>query len=195
MSVTEIRIAGFGGQGVMLAANSIGRAACIYAGGFATMTQNYGPEARGGASSAALVLSDEPILYPYTTKPDILMVLSQEAFTRFAPEMNPEGMLLIEHDLVPVSGIPSSTRVYSIPATRMAEELGKKIVMNVIAIGFFAAKSGLLTKEAYRSAIVDAVPAAARELNLRAFESGYDYGLRSGTLDESLEEMAEVVEE
>lgn len=190
MSVTEIRIAGFGGQGVMLAANIIGRAGCIYADGYATMTQNYGPEARGGASSAALVLSDEPILYPYTTKPDILMVLSQEAFTRFTPEMNSRGMLLVEQDLVRVSGVPGTTRVYSIPATRMAEELGKKIVMNVIAIGFFAAKSGLLTKEAYQAAITDSVPAAARELNLRAFEAGYEYGLRAGQLTDSLEVVA-----
>lgn len=190
MSVTEIRIAGFGGQGVMLAANIIGRSGCIYADGYATMTQNYGPEARGGASSAALVLSDEPILYPYTTKPDILVVLSQEAFTRFTPEMNPRGMLLVEQDLVRVSGVPATTRVYSIPATRMAEELGKKIVMNVIAVGFFAAKSGLLTKEAYRGAIADSVPASARELNLRAFEAGYEYGLRAGQLTDSLEAVA-----
>jgi 2-oxoglutarate ferredoxin oxidoreductase subunit gamma len=77
----------------------------------------------------------------------------------------------------------------------MAEELGKKIVMNVIAVGFFAAKSGLLTKDAYRRAISDSVPAAAKELNLRAFESGYDYGLRVGTLEESLEAMTEAVEE
>ena len=190
MSVTEIRIAGFGGQGVMLAANIVGRAGCIYADGYATMTQNYGPEARGGASSAALVLSDEPILYPYTTRPDILMVLSQEAFTRFTPEMNPNGMLLVEQDLVRVTGIPSATRVYSIPATRMAEELGKKIVMNVIAVGFFAAKSGLLTKEAYRGAIADSVPAAARELNLRAFEAGYEYGLNAERLTDSLETVS-----
>ena len=187
MSVTEIRVAGFGGQGVMLAANIIGRAGCIYANGYATMTQNYGPEARGGASSAALVLSDEPILYPYTTRPDILVVLAQEAFTRFAPEMNPGGMLLIEQDLVRVTGLPSSIRVYSIPATRMAEDLGKKIVMNVIAVGFFAAKSGLLTKDAFRSAIADSVPAAARELNLRAFEAGYEYGLHAEPLTDSLE--------
>jgi len=186
MPVTEIRIAGFGGQGVMLAANIIGRAACIYADGYATMTQNYGPEARGGAASSALIVSDEPILYPYTTNPDILMVLSQEALTRFAPEMNASGILLVEQNLVRVNGVPSTARVYSIPATRMAEELGKKIVMNVICVGFLAAKSGLLTKEAYRNAIADGVPAAAKELNLRAFEAGYEHGLRSH-LDESLE--------
>jgi 2-oxoglutarate ferredoxin oxidoreductase subunit gamma len=77
----------------------------------------------------------------------------------------------------------------------MAEDLGKKIVMNVIAVGFFAAKSGVLTKDAYRSAIADVVPPAHRDLNLRAFEAGFQYGLRAGTLEESLEEIAAVVEE
>ena len=191
MPVTELRIAGFGGQGVMLAANIIGRAACIHAGGFATMTQNYGPEARGGASSSALVLSPELILYPYTTSPDILVVLSQEAFTRFVPEMKKDGMLLVEQDLVRVTGLPGSTRVHSIPATRMAEDLGRKIVMNVITVGFFAAKSGILPKEAYLKAIADAVPQKAMDLNLRAFEAGYDYGLRPHH-DESLEAEAAV---
>jgi 2-oxoglutarate ferredoxin oxidoreductase subunit gamma len=190
MPVTEVRIAGFGGQGVMLAAEIIGKAACIYAGGYATKTQNYGPEARGGASSSALVLSDEPILYPYTTRPNILVVLSQEAFSRFVPEMDPKGTLLVEQDLVRVSGVPAGTRVYSIPATRMAEELGKKIVMNVIVVGFFAAKSGLLSKDDYRSAIADSVPKSALDLNLRAFEAGYAYGSRPEGHEESLEAFA-----
>lgn len=194
MPVTGIRIAGFGGQGVMLAANIVGRAACIYAGGYATMTQNYGPEARGGASSAALVLSDEPILYPYAPHPDILMVLAQEAFTRFVPEMNPAGILLVEQDLVRLTGVPGTVRVYSIPATRMAEELGKKIVMNVIAVGFFAAASGLLPKESYARAIADSVPAAHLDLNLRAFETGYQYALSAAPLEESLEAAAMIEE-
>jgi 2-oxoglutarate ferredoxin oxidoreductase subunit gamma len=133
------------------------------------------------------VLSDEPILYPYTTQPDILVVLSQEAFSRFVPEMKPDGMLLVEQDLVRVTGLPGNARVHSIPATRRAEELGRKIVMNVIAVGFFAAKSGLLPKEAYRNAIADAVPAKALDLNLRAFETGYEFGLRPGGHEQSLE--------
>jgi 2-oxoglutarate ferredoxin oxidoreductase subunit gamma len=174
----------------MLAANIVGRAACIYAGGYATMTQNYGPEARGGASSAALVLSDEPILYPYAPHPDILMVLAQEAFTRFVPEMNPNGILLVEQDLVRVTEVPGTVRVYSIPATRMAEELGKKIVMNVIAVGFFAARSALLPRESYEKAIADSVPAAHLDLNLRAFDAGYRYSLSAAPLEESLEAAA-----
>ncbi len=84
MRLTEIRIAGFGGQGVILSAILLGKAASIYENGFATMTQNFGPEARG-ACSAQLVLSDSPVLYPYVTRPDIMVIMSQEAYNRFAP--------------------------------------------------------------------------------------------------------------
>ncbi len=176
MSVTEIRIAGFGGQGVMLAADIVGKAACIYAGGYATKTQNYGPEARGGASSSALVLSDEPILYPYTTHPHILVALSQEAYTRFAPEMDPNGILIIEQDLVTLGPeLPDTVQVYRIPATRMAEELGRKIVMNVIVVGYFAAVFGKLPKQAFLDSVTESVPEKALALNLRAFEAGYSW--------------------
>jgi 2-oxoglutarate ferredoxin oxidoreductase subunit gamma len=174
MPVTEIRIAGFGGQGVMLAADIIGKAACIHAGGYATKTQNYGPEARGGASSSALVLSDQPILYPYTTRPGILVALSQEAYTRFAPEMDPHGILIVEDDLVTIGPeTPATVRVCRIPATRMAEELGRKIVMNVVVVGFFAAVSGVCPKQAFLDSVTESVPEKALALNLRAFEAGY----------------------
>ena len=191
MRLTEIRIAGFGGQGVMLAANIIGKAVAIHGGGYATMTQNYGPEARGGASSSQLVLSPEPILYPYTTRPDVLLALSQEAYTRFAGDMTPTGLLLVEEDLVRVSDLPAGVRLYSTPATRMAEELGKKMVMNVITVGCFAAKTGLVPKQAYINAVRESVPAAHRDLNVRAFERGYDYGMDGGRLAESLEQVGE----
>ena len=77
MQLIEVRIAGFGGQGVILSAIILGKAASIFQGEFATMTQNFGPEARGGACSAQLVLSNSPILYPYVIRPDILVVMSQ----------------------------------------------------------------------------------------------------------------------
>jgi 2-oxoglutarate ferredoxin oxidoreductase subunit gamma len=87
LQLTELRIAGFGGQGVILSAIILGKAASIHQGAYATMTQNFGPEARGGACSAQLLLSDQPILYPYVTQPDIMVVMSQEAYTRFVPEL------------------------------------------------------------------------------------------------------------
>jgi 2-oxoglutarate ferredoxin oxidoreductase subunit gamma len=88
------------------------------------MTQNFGPEARGGARSAQLALSDSLVLYPYVTRPDILVVMSQEAYNRFAHELKPEGLLIVEEDLVRVSNQNNDKKVYSIPATRFTEELG-----------------------------------------------------------------------
>src|SRR5579884_3516560 len=126
MQLTEMRIAGFGGQGVILSAIILGRAASIHQGAFATMTQNFGPEARGGACSAQLVLSDSPVLYPYVTRPDILVVMSQEAYTKFGPELKQGGTLIVEQDLVRVNDVKGEIKVFSIPATRIAEELGKR---------------------------------------------------------------------
>ena len=173
----EIRIAGFGGQGVLLSAHIIGRAVSIHEGGYATMTQNYGPEARGGAASAALVVSDQPVLYPYAVSPDILIALSQEAYTRFVGEVKEGGLLLVEEDLVPLDQKAQHLKVYGIPATRIAEELGKKMVLNVVMVGFFCAITGVLRREAAVAAVTDAVPERFRKLNLDAFERGFQYGV------------------
>jgi 2-oxoglutarate ferredoxin oxidoreductase subunit gamma len=177
MRLTEIRIAGFGGQGVILSAVVLGKAASIYENGFATMTQNFGPEARGGACSAQLVLSDSPVLYPYVTRPDIMVVMSQEAYNRFAHELKPEGILIVEEDLVRVSNQNSDKKVYSIPATRFAEELGKRMVLNSVMVGFFTAVTKLLSADAVRKAVADSVPPNFRELNIKAFDKGYEYGV------------------
>jgi len=176
MQLTEIRIAGFGGQGVILSAIVLGKAASIYQDGFATMTQNFGPEARGGACSAQLVLSGTPVLYPYVAKPDIMVVMSQEAYARFVPELKDGGTLIVEQDLVRVDDLKGEIKVYSIPATRIAEELGKRMVLNSVMVGFFTAVTHLLEPDAVRKAVADSVPPSFRELNLKAFEKGFEYG-------------------
>ena len=176
MSVTEVRIAGFGGQGVILAASIIGKAKAIHEGRFATMTQSFGPEARGGACSAQVILADTPVLYPYVTHPDVLVVMSQEAYTRFAPELKDGSVMLVEEDLVRLSEIHASVRVYSVPATRLAEELGRRMVLNVVMVGFFGAMTGVVSSEALRQAVADSVPPAFKDLNLRAFDKGFEYG-------------------
>lgn len=173
----EIRIAGFGGQGVILAAHILGRAAALHEGGYATMTQNYGPEARGGAASAALVISDEPVLYPYLTRPDILVVMSQEAYLRFTPELKEDGVLILEEDLVHRGSLPSTMKVYAVPATRIAEELGKKMVLNVVMVGFLCAVTGAAGRDACRQAVAESVPERFREVNLKAFDRGWEHGL------------------
>lgn len=179
MQLTEIRIAGFGGQGVILSAIVIGKAASILEGGFATMTQSFGPEARGGACSAQVIIDSKPILYPYVTNPDVLIVMSQEAYTKFAPELKPGGTLVVEQDLVKVTGLSEAGRVYSAPATRLAEELGKRMVLNIVMVGFTAAVTNLVGREALRKAVAESVPPSFRELNLKAFDRGYDYGLEA----------------
>jgi 2-oxoglutarate ferredoxin oxidoreductase subunit gamma len=198
MPLTEIRVAGFGGQGVILSAIVLGKACSIHQGQFATMTQNFGPEARGGACSAQLILSDTPVLYPYVTQPDIMVVMSQEAYVKFAPELKDGGMLLIERDLVRITDESKDARIYSVPATRIAEELGKRMVLNIVMVGFFTAVTRLLEADAVRKAVADSVPASFRELNLKAFDKGYEYGvaaLAAGPEKSDLEQNAAVSQE
>jgi 2-oxoglutarate ferredoxin oxidoreductase subunit gamma len=192
MQLTDIRISGFGGQGVIMCASVIGMAASIMEDGFATMTQNFGPEARGGACSAQLILSPTPILYPYVVQPELMVLMSHEAFAKFAKDIKPGGTLIIESELVQPEGITApGVKVYGIPATRIAEELGKKMVLNIVMVGFFGAISGLLKRESLRKAVEDSVPAAFAELNRKAFDAGWDYGVKH--LAEGPLEVAEAV--
>jgi len=198
MRLTEIRIAGFGGQGVIMCASVIGRAASIVENGFATMTQNFGPEARGGACSAQLILSPTPILYPYVTQPDLMVLMSQEAFLKFHGEIKPGGTLIIERDLVRVQDVSApDVKVYACPSTRIAEELGKKMVQNIVMTGFFGAISGLLERDSLRKAVEDSVPSAFAEMNRTAYNAGYDYGLKhleQGALELGEQDPVEVTE-
>ena len=176
--VTEIRVAGFGGQGVILAAMVIGKAYSVFEGKFATLTQSFGPEARGGACAAQVITSDTPVLYPYVTEPDMLVVMSQEACTKFVPGVKAGGLLVIEQDMVQLHDmkLKPGTKLYACPATSLAEELGKRMVLNVVMVGFFAAVSGLCKPESLRQAVADSVPEAFKDLNMKAFDKGFEYG-------------------
>ena len=188
-NLTEIRISGFGGQGVILSAIVIGKAGCIFENGYSTMTQSFGPEARGGACSAQVILSNQPILYPYVTRPDILVTMSQEAYSLFTPQVKEDGILIIEQDLVRVEKLPPGVRVYGVPATRLAEELGKRMVLNIVMVGFFASVTNVLDPEAVRQAVADSVPEAFRELNLKAFDKGFEYGTKHRSARMEKEEL------
>ncbi|OGF61429.1 MAG: pyruvate ferredoxin oxidoreductase [Candidatus Fischerbacteria bacterium RBG_13_37_8] len=176
MNDTELKIGGLGGQGVILTGIIIGKAATLYDEKHATMIQSFGPEARGSACSTQLILSETPILYPYVTRPYILMVMSQDAFNKFYPEMNPEGHLLIEAELVNPQGVNPKTKVDLISATRIAEELGRRLIVNIVMLGFFAARTNLLNPESIRKAVLDSVPTGTEELNLKAYDKGFQYG-------------------
>lgn len=169
---TEIRIAGFGGQGVALAGVILGKALTIHSDYEAVMTQSYGPEARGGASSANLIISNEPIDYPFVLKPDILVALSQEAYRLYRPDAKKDALLIIEEDLVTPNNGDSP---YCIPATRLAEELGRRVVTNVVMVGYFTAVTGLLSRDAVEKSIEETVRPKTLALNLKAFEVGFNH--------------------
>ena len=178
MSTTEIKVGGLGGQGVILAGMIIGRGASIYDNKHATLTQAFGPEARGSACSAQIVVSDEPVEYPYVTHPDILVVMSQEACNRFAPEMAADGVLLYEADLVNPGDLPpAGVTQYGVPSTRVAEKLHRRMVANIVMVGFFAAVTDLIEVDALRRSVEASVPTGTEPLNLEAFDAGYSCGL------------------
>lgn len=176
MGRVEIRIAGFGGQGIVLSGEIIGQAASIFDKGFATFTQSYGPESRGGSCTAEVVISDEPIGYPYVTNPRLLIILSQEAYAKYGRNHTPGTLVIIDTDLVKPT--PShNPPPLSIPATRMARDMGRAVVANIIMLGFVAAVSDAISAEALRKSILASVPEGTGEFNLKAFELGYNYGI------------------
>ena len=172
MARTEIRVAGLGGQGVILCAMIVGRAASLYGGKHATLIQAFGPEARGSACSAQVILDDDTIGYPYVKNTDILVTMSQDAYAKFRTELKPGGTLIYEDDLV-----KPETAGAGIPASRFAEELGRRLVQNIVMVGFFAAVTNLIPREAAAQAVKDSVPPATIDLNMRAFDKGYEHGL------------------
>jgi len=174
---TEMRIAGFGGQGVILAGMILGRAVSIFENRHATLMQSFGPEARGGACSAQVVLADSRILYPYVKHSDLLVAMSQEALRLYLAELKPGCRLLYESDLVDVSAVPPEVPRFGVPATALAEQLRRKIVLNIVMVGFVAAVGGVVGHEAARQAVISSVPPGTESLNGRAFDSGYNYGI------------------
>jgi len=169
-----VRLAGFGGQGIVLAGYILGKAAAVYDGQEAVLTQSYGPEARGGACSADLIISREAIDYPYIDRPDILVVMSQEAYTRYAPTLAPEGLMIIDSDLVKAEG----EGFLQAPFTRLAEELGARIAANIVMLGFLTATTGIVSRQALEEAVRTSVRERFIALNLKALEAGYQYGKR-----------------
>ena len=172
----QVLITGFGGQGVIMAGEILGRAAVLYDGKFATMTQAYGPEARGGACSAQIIVSSEEILYPYVGEPQVLICLSQEGYEKIVGSLRPGGVLLWDTDLVKTAAPQPGVFAYHIPATRFAEELGNKMMANIVMLGFLTAISGFVGAAAMNEAVLAAVPEATREMNARAFSRGCEYG-------------------
>lgn len=171
----NIRISGFGGQGVILSGYIMGKAAALYDNKNAVFTQSYGPEARGGACSACVVIDEGEIGYPLVRTADFLVALSKEGYDKFAQSVGPDGSVFVDSDLVADTPVDNK-KAFGIPATRLAEEMGKKIVANIIMLGFFFGITGILSKDAVMESIKTSVKKDFVDINLKALERGYAYG-------------------
>jgi len=153
----------------------IGKATSIFDDRFSVLNQSFGPEARGSACSAQVLVNKERILYPYLRNNDIMIAMSQEGFDMHYPALRDKGILIYEKDLVKPGKIRKSVNAYSVPSTRIAEEMGRTLIQNVVMLGFFTAAADLVEYDAMRKAVETSVPPGTEELNLSAFQKGYDY--------------------
>jgi 2-oxoglutarate ferredoxin oxidoreductase subunit gamma len=166
----EVRFSGFGGQGIILSAVILGRAAVMYDHKFAVQTQVYGPEARGGASMSAVIIDDEEILYPKVAVPDIFVIMSQEGFEKYGATARPEAIMILDSTLV--HSRPGCL-FYEIPATTEAKTtLGRDIVANIVMLGALVGYTHVVSVEALKKAILDSVPKGTEALNTKAMELG-----------------------
>lgn len=171
----NIRVSGFGGQGIVLSGYIIGKAASLYDKKNSAFTQSYGPEARGGACSACVVVEEGKISYPLVKDADFLVALSKEGYEKYANKIAPDGLTFVDTDLAKEAPV-NNKRVFGIPATRFAEDMGKKIVANIIMLGFFSGITDIISKEAMIESIKTSVKKNFIDINLKAFERGYKYG-------------------
>jgi len=175
-SQIEVLVSGFGGQGVVLAGMILGRAAAVEEGRNAVMAQSYGPESRGGASSAEVLIADGEIAYPHCISPDVVVTLAQEAYNMYGTTRPAGALLIAEKDLVVLDPkAEKGKKSLRVPFTALADKVGRRIVLNMVALGFLCRATGVVTPAAMRAAIKASVPPETEALNLQAFEAGMNY--------------------
>jgi 2-oxoglutarate ferredoxin oxidoreductase subunit gamma len=175
MGKLRVKIAGFGGQGIILSSYILGKAVSIFDKKNASMTQVYGPEARGGACSSQVVISDNEVDYPLVDTADVLIAMSQEGYDKFLHILENGGILIYDSDLVTKLQDHGKIIDMSIPATQLAEELGRKIVANIVMLGYATAKAHIASPKAMKESIKESVPPKFIDLNLKAFQIGFEY--------------------
>ena len=170
----EVRICGFGGQGVILSGFIIGKAASVFMDYNAVQSQSYGPEARGGAARSEIIISDGKIGYPRPTSVDFFIAMSQEAFDTYRKDIRKDTIIVLDPDLVAKHKIGQP--IYKVQAQKIAEELGNKIVTNIVMVGAVTSIFGIIDVDAMRQSVLDSVPSKFKDLNLKAFEKGLEAG-------------------
>lgn len=178
MSRVEIRFAGFGGQGIGLMGRLVGEAVSLLEEGKnSVMTQSYGPESRGGASSTDVVIDEGEIDYPKATELDYFVVLSEEAYHKYIPKLKEGGILFVEEDLVTIDeNAKKAKKIFKIPATKIAETLGSRLYANIAMLGFVCANTkDIFSEEAMIKIMKEKIKARFVEKNLIAFQKGMEY--------------------
>lgn len=174
----EVRICGSGGQGIILAGLVLTEAVGVFDDREVAMVQSYGPEARGGASKAEIIISDSTIDYPLCSEVDLLVALMQEAADTYSWDLNPNAWVLIDSDLV---SHPPTSRAIALPFTARAhDELGNVLTANFIALGAISEINGIVTGNALQKAINNNVAPAYLEINRKALDLGADLFKRHG---------------
>jgi 2-oxoglutarate ferredoxin oxidoreductase subunit gamma len=166
----EIRLAGSGGQGIIMAAIVLAEAAGVHEGKQVSQTQSYGPEARGGTCKAEVVISDGPIDYPKVSRPDFLLAMNQASVNTYFGDLKSTGLLIVDSTLE--SKVPTAKTV-SIPFTQIArDEFGTDLVANMVALGALGFLSKDVSQESLEEAVISRVPPGTEELNLKALRAG-----------------------
>ncbi len=168
----ELRFSGFGGQGVILMGHIFGKAA-VLDGKDVTLTKSYGPEARGGACSTDIIISDQRVYYPQVRNPDVLVSMSQSALDTYENSLDEDSVLMID------TGLVESDRkgTVGLPATEIAEEeLGVKMVANIVMLGYFTTETEMVSPESIKESIREQVPEGTEDKNIEAFCRGYEEG-------------------
>ncbi len=169
---TEMRLTGSGGQGLIMAGIIFAEAALLD-GNNSIQSQSYGPEARGGASKAEVIISREEIDFPKVEIPDLLLTLTQVAADKYGKDIAANGTIIAD-ETVALEDVDPTVTVYRTPILKTASEvLGKAIVANIIAIGFITELTGIVSKENVENAILNRIPKGTEELNKKALYEGY----------------------
>lgn len=184
MAKQEFLLTGTGGQGLILAAIMLAEAG-INAGQNVAQSQSYGPEARGGASRAEVIIGNEAIYFPKVEKPDFVLTLSQEAYKKYGLHLNEEALLIVDDSYV-TDVKPRSKNFYSLPITRAARaHFGTEQSANVLALGVVAALSGQIAMENVLQAVRQRAPKGTADQNSKALEIGWQMGVKAGTPGEN----------
>lgn len=186
----ELRFTGIGGQGAITIGNVLGRAAVVYGGREAVVTEGYSPYVTGGWSRADVVVSDDPIDYPLVSKLEVLLTMYQEGLDLNLKMIKSGGSVIAENQLVSFRAVErNDLKLVGIPAITTAESLGKKIVANVVMLGAVPALSNAVSLDAVKKAAADRFPKAV-ELNMKALDQGFDLGSK---LVEGLRSVQQIV--